>query len=637
LKNVVQELRQAVQAQDAGLSDAQLLEHFLGGRREAAFEAMLRRHGPMVWAVCRRVLRHAQDAEDAFQATFLVLVRKAGAIRRPNLLGNWLYGVAYRTALHARSAAGRRLEKERHAARPEVQEEDPWRELRAVLDRELSRLPDHYRVAVVLCDLEGKTYKEAARQAGCPEGTLAARLSRGRALLARRLARQGLTLSGPAAVAALAQVPAGAGPAAALLAATTRAAALAGSGGTAAAGVISTQASGLAEGVLRVMFLTKLKIAALVVVAVVGLLGTGAGLLLAPAPADEPAGQRVESGRAGLAPAAVPAITKEQLRYGGKSFDEWRRVLLIDLKPEMRVEAINALSTFGPNGYASEAITAILEVMRTYQDLSGRDQDALKVSDAGVKGIARIGAAAMPALVSELQHGKRNSRQFAVLALLALGQSEPKAALPVLSKALQDADVEVRREAVQAVRQLDTEGTSVPMLAKILANEREAGDIRSIAVEVLINLSNFDAKVKAAVAKAAVPALLTAAKDRNVALRRRAFDTLAVIKPEAGTILPVLTPALSDKDRQVRMVAAQMVEGLGASARDAVSALVGALKATHDPDEQMGLVKALGAIGPGADEAIPVLTGLLASDDPRISAGLRQAIQGALRRMKTSG
>jgi HEAT repeat protein len=414
----------------------------------------------------------------------------------------------------------------------------------------------------------------------------------------------------------------------ALLAATARAGVLASSGGTAAAGVISAQATGLAKGVLRAMFLTKLRIAALAVAAAAGLLGTGAGLLMTPAPADEPVGRRAEAGRE-VGPAGdAPAVKKEHLRYGGKSFDEWRTVLLTDLKPEVRVEAINALSAFGPNGYANEAIAAILKVMRTYQEMTGRDPDAFKVSDAGVSGSVRIGAAALPALVSELQHGKRNGRQFAVLALQGLGQGEPKAVLPVLAKALQDSDVEVRRLAALAIRQLETEGTSVPALAKFLTNEHEDPDTRSIALEVFLNLG--------AKAKAAVPALLAAAKDRNVAIRQRTLDALAAIKPEPATIVPVLTMALADKDQQVRRSAARMVETLGASAKEAVPALIAALKNAHDPNERLGLINALGAIGPAADESIPVLTGLLASDDPRIDQQLRQAIQGALRRMKTS-
>jgi RNA polymerase sigma-70 factor (ECF subfamily) len=151
----------------------------------------------MVLAVCQRVLQNSQDAEDAFQATFLVLVRKAGSIGQPELLANWLYGVAYRTALKARANAVRRSEHERQAV--SMPSADPlvevaWRELRALLDEELSRLPEKYRAPLVLCYLQGKTNEEAARQLGWPIGSMSARLARGREMLRDRLASRNRAL-----------------------------------------------------------------------------------------------------------------------------------------------------------------------------------------------------------------------------------------------------------------------------------------------------------------------------------------------------------------------------------------------------------------------------------------------------------
>src|SRR5262249_49915225 len=157
------------------------------------FAALLRRHGPMVWGVCRRLLPCTHDAEDAFQATFLVLVRKADSVVPRGRVGNWLYGVAYRTALEARSAASRRRARELQTARPaHVTNEQPDPDLWALLDEELRRLPDNFRAAVVLCDLEGRTRKEAAQQLGWSEGTLSGRLARARELLAKRLTRRGV-------------------------------------------------------------------------------------------------------------------------------------------------------------------------------------------------------------------------------------------------------------------------------------------------------------------------------------------------------------------------------------------------------------------------------------------------------------
>jgi RNA polymerase sigma factor (sigma-70 family) len=180
------------------LTDGQLLERFARRQDEAAFAVLVKRHGPMVLAVCRRLLQNAHDADDAFQATFLVLVRKAGSIAQPELLGNWLYGVAYRVAVKARIRAARRSEHERRA--PAMRLEDPMsevngRELRSVLDAEMNHLPEKYRVPLVLCYLEGKTNEEAARQLGWPTGSISGRLARAREMLRKRLVRRGLALS----------------------------------------------------------------------------------------------------------------------------------------------------------------------------------------------------------------------------------------------------------------------------------------------------------------------------------------------------------------------------------------------------------------------------------------------------------
>jgi RNA polymerase sigma factor (sigma-70 family) len=177
-------------------TDGELLGRFLSRRDDVAFAALVRRHGPMVLAVCRRALGNPTDAEDAFQATFIVLVRKADALAARPTIGDWLHGVARRVAAKARAAAVHRRDKERAAARgeeePTAERNDwlPW------LDEEVGRLPTKYRLSVVLCDLEGRTRAEAARELGLPEGTVASHLARGRALLARRLLRRAAALGG---------------------------------------------------------------------------------------------------------------------------------------------------------------------------------------------------------------------------------------------------------------------------------------------------------------------------------------------------------------------------------------------------------------------------------------------------------
>ncbi|MBX9583076.1 MAG: sigma-70 family RNA polymerase sigma factor, partial [Gemmataceae bacterium] len=172
-----------------GPADRDLLARFAQDRDEDAFAELVRRHGPMVLAVARRVTGSPEDAEDAFQAAFLVLARRAGQVGRPDLLGNWLYGVAYRTALEARKA--RRRVKEQavpDAPEPAAPDDPPAAhdpaDLRRVIDEELAALPEKYRAAVVLCELQGLGRREAAARLGVPEGTLSSRLAHARKLLA---------------------------------------------------------------------------------------------------------------------------------------------------------------------------------------------------------------------------------------------------------------------------------------------------------------------------------------------------------------------------------------------------------------------------------------------------------------------
>src|SRR5262245_4303417 len=297
LSGIIRHLRRAALLQDGGgMTDGQLLECFLTRRDEAAFEALLRRHGPMVLGVCRRVLRNIHDAEDAFQATFLIFVRKATTIRKREAVASWLHRAAFRAALEA-NAARRRSPERQVSAMPEPEAavgEDAWSDLRPLLDQELDLLPDQYREAVVLCDLEGKTRKEAAQQLGVPEGTLSGRLTTARRMLARRLARHGLTISGGALAAILSEGAVSACVPKSLLLPTVKAAAAI-AAGQVAAGVVSAHVAAISEGVLKTMLLTKLTVATAVLL-VVSLLGAGMGLLahqaLAGAHAGAPARQR---------------------------------------------------------------------------------------------------------------------------------------------------------------------------------------------------------------------------------------------------------------------------------------------------------------------------------------------------------
>jgi RNA polymerase sigma factor (sigma-70 family) len=243
------------------VSDAELLERFVRTGDQAAFELLVWRHGPMVLALCRRLLRHEQDAEDALQATFLVLVRKAGSITKKQSLASWLYKVAYRIACRARL---RTPVLTNHAAltdtqgTPAAETEVMWRDLRDKLDGEISQLPETYRRPLILCYLEGKTHDEAARMLGCPKGTLASQVARARDRLHRRLTRRGWEFPAAALTALIAEKALAVPIPAELVHATLRSA-LAYASGQAAV-IASVKAVGMAEGALRVMWYGKLKI-----------------------------------------------------------------------------------------------------------------------------------------------------------------------------------------------------------------------------------------------------------------------------------------------------------------------------------------------------------------------------------------
>jgi len=280
---VIRHLRRAVLRQDgAGRTDGQLLASFLDQKDEAAFEALVRRHGSMVFGVCRRVVGNHHDAEDAFQATFLVLARKASSVRPRERVANWLHGVALRTAMKAKAMTAKRQRREKQVTEmpePEAAEHDQWRDLQPLLDQELNGLPENYRLPVLLCDLEGKAIKEAAQQLGWPQGTLAGRLARGRKLLAKRLASRGVVLSAGSLALVVSQNVASAGVPISLMSSTVKAACRIAAGQTTAAGLVPCKVALLTEGVLKTMFMTKLKNVMAVLLVMAAAIGLGAGFL----------------------------------------------------------------------------------------------------------------------------------------------------------------------------------------------------------------------------------------------------------------------------------------------------------------------------------------------------------------------
>jgi RNA polymerase sigma factor (sigma-70 family) len=308
LCTLIQHLRRAAGPPGGGApTDADLLARWATHRDEAAFELLLWRHGPLVWAACRRLLGDVPDAEDAFQATFLVLLRKAGSVRAGGALGAWLHRVACRVALRLRAARARRAGRERavrDVPAPAAADAVAGRELGAALDEEIDRLPRRQRRAFVLCCLEGKTQAEAARLLGCPPGTLSAWVARAREKLRARLAGRGLALPAALAGVALAEGVAPAGVPAALVGATAQAG---------LAGAAPARVAELASGVARAMSVTRWKVVTAVVLAL-GFVGGSAALLSRPAAGARPPAP---------APQGAPAVSGVMRRPGEGRFGDW--------------------------------------------------------------------------------------------------------------------------------------------------------------------------------------------------------------------------------------------------------------------------------------------------------------------------
>jgi RNA polymerase sigma factor (sigma-70 family) len=463
----------------ADQSDGQLLERFVARGDHAAFEALLCRHGPMVYGVCRRQLPHQQDAEDAFQATFLVLAHRARSIARQESVGSWLYGVAYRTAVKAQAEAARR--RTREAPLPDVPATSAvgdlaWQELCEALDEEVNRLGQRYRAPVVLCYFENKSYAEAARVLGLAAGTVASRLARARALLRRRLMRRGLALSAGLFGTLLAQNALTAAVPTALVRATLHGAGGVAAGG-AAGGIISAPVAALTKGVLKTMFVTKLKILTAVVVAV-GLTGTGAHMLAGAArpAADERA---AEGGDKPATQAELQALRKEldearreiarlkrqlgqgtgaeparAMLYRGKPAAFWVEQLH-DGDPSYRLEAVNVLGIVSQND--PKVIPPLLRMLNDKSD---------DVRIAAARSLGMAGTPAIPALVARLSQA-----DLGYLAAQALGHmgAEAKCAVPALVEALRSTHPLTRQMAVDALGRIGPGAKeALPALVQVL-------------------------------------------------------------------------------------------------------------------------------------------------------------------------
>jgi RNA polymerase sigma factor (sigma-70 family) len=334
-------LRRLVSSQAVGgLADRHLLERFVAHKDEAAFAALVERHGAMVLRVASNVLHHPQDAEDVFQATFLVLARKAGSLRKQASAGSWLHGVAYRLALKARAAAAARRSHEARAPAPPAAESPDdltWREVSAILHEELERLPDRYRAPLVLCYLEGMTQDQAAEHLGLPKGTLRGRLERARLLLRDRLGRRGLA----PAVVLLAGGPRRAGEAlpAALASTTARAAAAFAAGG---APGVSPHVAHMAEGALQAMSATRPRPVVALLLAL-GLAAAATGVLVSrggpggpPAPEQGPGNPGNQAGGGDREPPWGEAVNGWRLRVTTPAGTDYRAKTPLPLLLELQ-------------------------------------------------------------------------------------------------------------------------------------------------------------------------------------------------------------------------------------------------------------------------------------------------------------
>ncbi len=356
--------------------DRELLAAFIARRDGSAFATLVHRHGPMVLGVCRRMLGHHQDAEDAFQATFLVLARRATSVTPRGAVANWLYGVAYRTALEARRMAARRRAREARFelfARSEVME-PVVDDLSVVLDDELSRLPDRLRLPVVLCDLEGRTRRDAARQLQIADGTLSNRLAAARRLLAKRLRARGVTLSVGGLAIAMGQTGMSAVPLG--LANATIQAAL-----DPAANLASAAASSLTHEVVKTMYLSKLKVLAAVFLLIGGAAGAGIHLASHAETAEPPAMQstNAESSSPSSAKAAdlktVLAKAAEEMKAVKATTDQALR-----RKADQLVHIGHSQARYGDK---TGAAATFQEAISVAEGIQNEDQRAEAIANAG--------------------------------------------------------------------------------------------------------------------------------------------------------------------------------------------------------------------------------------------------------------
>lgn len=325
-------------------------------------------------------------------------------------------------------------------------------------------------------------------------------------------------------------------------------------------------------------------------------------------PSNKPAekGKPVPAGekrRAEAKKAAEPRLKREELRYGGKDFNEWRHDLLTELKGSIRIDGIKAFAAFGANGYGPEATRAILDIMRGYDTTRGdENDDDGAVVWAGYRAIVKIGADAVPNLTDAVKSANRNVRRFAIQALGSLG-TDARSAIPAILQAMKDDDSETQRRAIVAVRRIDEHAKGVvAALMTVLKGKHENNRLQAMYLLQQIREE----------ARPAIPALIAVLSDKSGQMRSTAIQTLRIIGARKEAVGPV-SRSLRDKDFQVsvRQEAYTFLQGLGADAKEAVPALIAIVKDPNDAINRELAIDTLGIIGPGAKEALPTLNELL--------------------------
>ncbi len=554
IRTVLRYVRQVVGPPEgeAG-TDGQLLRRFVRDQDEAAFVALVQRHGPMVLGVCRRVLGHAQDAEDAFQATFLVLVRKAHAIADAERLSNWLHGVAARTASKLKVREARRRVHERRAGTSAVDQEPdgPGADLCPVLDEEIQHLPTKYRAPFLLCYLEGKTNREAAEVLGCPPGTVSSRLAWARQRLRTRLTRRGIVPGAGLAAVGLSENAAGQVTAAVvsaeLEAQTVQLALAFAAGRVAASGGVSLRAVILTREVLRAMFWTSWKGLAVAGLMAVSLIGAGVGVyasgVLAAAEKDgppaavqdkEPAKPEALKQEVARLQAELQKLQEEiaQLRdkleaqsnkaepvlFRGKPTTYWVQALK-DRDPKYRADAVKAL------GGIAEVDRSVIPILTTA--LKDRNYD---VRFLAATTLGDLGTAALPTLQEVMKNGPVAARRLAAQALGRIGRD----AVPVLTKAIHDADYQVAATAIKTL--MGEDDKAVNSLLQAAAKDKDV-QLRQRIIEAASDYAGHDWPTADAIVVEALNA-------PEVETRRLALNGLRRFPSGATGRTPGLVPAL---------------------------------------------------------------------------------------------